>query len=1348
MPFLSRLKKLGTLPVTELSTTLTVYLINLEDSEETNIVYSSNDPISVDATIPSTVRFESPETKSKPGDVLIWASRIQKKACLVHACWVWCGDKWVKPVPTSEVYMDHPVRSDYQLVVLSGPYVKWEVKDQDTPTRAVGTPSSTPRATVNSILSNPTGDTPNGRARAAEGSNLQSTPSLNVGSPTPDGSAGFCASDSSNSPLSDLPDTDLPGTETPMVTPQKGSAATSVKPTGSKSASNLTIDTLREKPRGARPSSSRQNTPTATAPPTPVSARPRLMARKSVNPQLKRPQSPVSSASMPASKKRKMDLTTRHSISSLPSFSVGSDQEQTTTADQTPSHRPTSVAPNASNVSDKSPARPGASPTKFVKPLSSQPLQGPSPLSLTVSSSSSTATPSLKVETNDPALPSSGSMTGAQYFQFATDALTNMRKEYEEKLKKATKEREDYNRSTDLYKTQTETELTGLRRKVEEFSNLYEKATAQNQDLQTQLAAAKSAVAKAPAESEIKSYIDERDNLLKALQERAASEAEKDKKLQETLRMLESHQRRAQSFESSLRVAQEAVQRQRMIAQEAEARQKSTISQLAKEILEKDQLAKKLAHDIDDMDKRINELELNVSNKDMAILEEKENVLRTMDELDQLKRTSNDDRAEISRLTEALDTSEKRDASAKSEVDALNAQLAELQSQVSNLQLANLQQVDKLQESERKVKELEKSVVFLEDGRRKAETSMNTERLAREDLEKQLESQLAEHQEYSQTASQERQKIEALLNEQVASLQSQLEAKARELSESLAQSDSVKKDATDFQQYIALADRERKRLEELLAQQVSGLQRELKLRDDNLQAAKSRLDSRTSEWAKQRDQLSRELIRSREEVKELELNGEALRAEFVSTVRKLQDFQRQNEISKADLLKLREELVLQGEKYRQETVDLKEQLAKSVKTREDLQKELSSLSTMFAEYSRNLSAKQAELTHVKEHFKAEEHRLTEQRNAANKRADMADEKLNIARSEQLSMQQKHQAERAQTNQVLKHIQQEADRQAGSFRTEKDRITSELLLLRKEIGGLKDELTKALGELSQSEETLSQEKANSKAERERLSAELSSSKKDIDFFRKQFSEIEKQRLHAQEQLEKQKSAFQEERSKFSAECAGLEKKLSDFQNRFSDAQKRISELEGKVLAKSKDLERKTANLAATVIDLSSERKRTTELSISRAILEKDLEEEKTRLSAANERLKALESELEAVRALTSRLKEEVETERDRLENEQSMTPDSMREMVKSLEISLQREKAVNSNLKEQLSKEQSANYWADLGSQLLRSLHQVQDQLKLEQIAREDLQEQLAAQKRGSPLSSLSGKGINVSKLLS
>lgn len=129
MPHVSTLEILGTLPVPELQTVLTVHLINLEHSQETNLVYTSSDALSPDAFPPAHLRFGC---LSKSGDLLIWASPSRWIGThSVRACWVFDGAIWAKVYHNSGFITDHPGHPQYRLVILPGPDVNWKLKTSD-----------------------------------------------------------------------------------------------------------------------------------------------------------------------------------------------------------------------------------------------------------------------------------------------------------------------------------------------------------------------------------------------------------------------------------------------------------------------------------------------------------------------------------------------------------------------------------------------------------------------------------------------------------------------------------------------------------------------------------------------------------------------------------------------------------------------------------------------------------------------------------------------------------------------------------------------------------------------------------------------------------------------------------------------------------------------------------------------------------------------------------------------------------------------------------------------------------------------------------------------------------------
>lgn len=128
----------------------------------------------------------------------------------------------------------------------------------------------------------------------------------------------------------------------------------------------------------------------------------------------------------------------------------------------------------------------------------------------------------------------------------------------------------------------------------------------------------------------------ELDTTMKANQAQLESGA---KQLEETKERVEEQRGRADHFEKSLRIAQEALQRQRTLAQEEEASQRSTIAQLAKEYQEKDKSTKQLAEEVEAMTRRIAELSASLSASEHALGNEKENVRRAMEELECVRST-------------------------------------------------------------------------------------------------------------------------------------------------------------------------------------------------------------------------------------------------------------------------------------------------------------------------------------------------------------------------------------------------------------------------------------------------------------------------------------------------------------------------------------------------------------------------------------------------------------------------------------------------------------------------------------------------------------------------------------
>jgi myosin heavy subunit len=118
--------------------------------------------------------------------------------------------------------------------------------------------------------------------------------------------------------------------------------------------------------------------------------------------------------------------------------------------------------------------------------------------------------------------------------------------------------------------------------------------------------------------------------------------------LEESSRQLEQQKRRAFNFEASLRVAQEAIQRQRTQAQETEARQQITTERIAKELQDKEQHTTKLANEVSEMGKRIEELTKSLSEREAALNEERDESQRTRSELERVQQT-------VSKIPDILD---------------------------------------------------------------------------------------------------------------------------------------------------------------------------------------------------------------------------------------------------------------------------------------------------------------------------------------------------------------------------------------------------------------------------------------------------------------------------------------------------------------------------------------------------------------------------------------------------------------------------------------------------------------------------------------------------------------------
>lgn len=216
------------------------------------------------------------------------------------------------------------------------------------------------------------------------------------------------------------------------------------------------------------------------------------------------------------------------------------------------------------------------------------------------------------------------------YIVRSAAGLVETKKENELKLHKLQGERNDALAALDDLK-HSEEEARNACREANELANALKSDLQLLRQSEASLLQARDNLGK-----QLISARSELDTTMKANQTRLESDA---KQLEETKERVEEQRGRADHFEKSLRIAQEALQRQRTLAQEEEASQRSTITQLAKEYQEKDKSAKQLAEEVEAMTRRIAELSASLSASEHALGNEKENVKRAMEELECVRST-------------------------------------------------------------------------------------------------------------------------------------------------------------------------------------------------------------------------------------------------------------------------------------------------------------------------------------------------------------------------------------------------------------------------------------------------------------------------------------------------------------------------------------------------------------------------------------------------------------------------------------------------------------------------------------------------------------------------------------
>jgi len=100
-------------------------LINIENSQKTNITLHllGPHPCRCHLPLPALPLRGRAHQMRRCADM-----RTNKKCCFGQTYWIFDGRAWVRPSSDSEVVMVHPEYSERQLVILSGPYIKWELR--------------------------------------------------------------------------------------------------------------------------------------------------------------------------------------------------------------------------------------------------------------------------------------------------------------------------------------------------------------------------------------------------------------------------------------------------------------------------------------------------------------------------------------------------------------------------------------------------------------------------------------------------------------------------------------------------------------------------------------------------------------------------------------------------------------------------------------------------------------------------------------------------------------------------------------------------------------------------------------------------------------------------------------------------------------------------------------------------------------------------------------------------------------------------------------------------------------------------------------------------------------------
>lgn len=561
-----------------------------------------------------------------------------------------------------------------------------------------------------------------------------------------------------------------------------------------------------------------------------------------------------------------------------------------------------------------------------------------------------------------------------------------------------------------------------------------------------------------------------------------------------------------------------------------------------------------------------------------------------------------------------------------------------------------------------------------------------------------------------------------------------------------------------FSEYLSLADKERKRLEHVLLEEASSLRQDLKVVGRDLESAKARCAKLTQERNSERDKLNAEVASKQQRLEDALKEQKALQQQLQSRAQQVKEAQRDCAQTKSSAAAEREKINKDRSSLRAETERelgvLRGRVAESVEAKKQAEARCAALDAKVKEKTKAWIIKQAEYKILQAELSSERERLTKEVSTTGRRLEA---QLEDSRKEMRNLRKEHdtavlgfQAERDSFESKLHSAANElASTQATvsqketELQTERDRFAAELSSVRIRSSYVKKELAAAQQQCSQVEETLAKERASFSEEREQLVSERTSAQENLSSLQKsletKLSELQK-RLQA---------SFKEQESDSALKLLSLQQWVQELEEQLSEAEQRQTHLkslfaderaalEEQLRSSTLKLEEERSKCANATSELGDERRRVEDLTSSRATLEKELDSCRSRLALIEEKgtraeavqadlqlqYSSVSAKLETVQGEYERLKATLSAEREHFKAERSMSSDGLRGKVASLETSLKREQDINRALQEEQTKDESMDYWSDLSSQLLRSLHKAQDRLKAEEAAHHALQVQM------------------------